>query len=109
MRATAKKVHETWQWDLKSWGYRMAALCAARCGEPELAVELLTLDVRHNQLLPNGHNYQRPGLPAYLPGNGALLLAVAGMCAVFSEAPNGEAPGFPAAWKVRHEGLSPLI
>ena len=112
MRRTIVKVHETWQWDKKSWGwdYGMAALCAARCGEPELAVNLLMLDVKHNQLLPNGHNYQRPLLAAYLPGNGSLLLAVAGMCAGFTESPTGtNAPGFPADWDVRHEGLKPLI
>jgi hypothetical protein len=32
-----------------------------------------------NEYLPNGHNYQRANLPCYLPGNGALLLAVAHM------------------------------
>lgn len=46
-------------------------------------------------------------LPLYLPGNGALLLAVAMMCAGW----DGEeqlTPGFPSdgTWTVTHEGFS---
>ncbi len=46
MRRTVKKVRETWQWGRKSWGwdYPMAALCAARCGEPDLAVDFLMIE-----------------------------------------------------------------
>lgn len=111
MRRTAKKVFETWQWGKKSWGwdYPMAALCAARCGEPELAVNYLMIETERNRFLPNGHNYQLPGLPAYLPGNGALLFAIAGMCAGWDGGPKTHAPGFPANWNVRYENLSPVM
>ena len=111
MRRTIFRVRDTWVWERASWGwdYPMAALCAARCGESELAVELLLLDKPRNRLNPNGHNWQWEALSAYLPGNGALLLAIAGMCAGFGEAADRSAPGFPASWKVRYEGLKPLI
>ncbi|QYR19299.1 hypothetical protein KZ483_15270 [Paenibacillus sp. sptzw28] len=35
--------------------------------------------LHENTYLTNGHNYQRPGLTAYLPGNGGLLTAAAMM------------------------------
>ena len=36
---------ETWQWD-RSWGwdFPMAAMAAARTGQPELALDFLLLD-----------------------------------------------------------------
>jgi hypothetical protein len=74
---------------------------------PELAVDALFLDSPKNVYLPNGHNYQAPRLPLYLPGNGGLLAAVAMMAGGWDGGPDGEAPGFPAdgSWTVRHEGL----
>ncbi len=60
------------------------------------------MDTPKNQWLPNGHNYQRPNLPLYLPGNGGLLTAAAMMAASWN--------GFPAgAWEVRWEGLQALL
>jgi hypothetical protein len=46
----------------------------------------------------------------YLPGNGALLSAVAMMAGGWDGAPVGNAPGFPhdGSWVVRSEGLHPL-
>ncbi|MEJ5187885.1 glycoside hydrolase family 65 [Treponema sp. J25] len=50
------------------------------------------------------------GLPVYLPGNGALLLAVGMMAAGWDGAPSHSAPGFPndGRWHLRWEGLIPL-
>ena len=59
----------------------MVAMCAARVGEPERAVDALLLDTPKNHYRLNGHNHQRPGLTIYLPGNGGLLYAVAMMAA----------------------------
>jgi len=55
----------------------------------------------------NGHNHQRAGLTIYLPGNGALLYAVAMMAAGWDGALDRPAPGFPSGgrWVVRWEGL----
>ncbi len=108
MRRSLARVMEVWQWD-RAWGWDFgnAALCAARTGQPGLAVNALLLDSPKNRYLPNGHNYQRADLPAYLPGNGALLSAVAMMCAGWADGPAHSAPGFPSngKWSVRHEGL----
>ena len=108
MKATARRVRDTWQWD-RSWGwdFPMAAMAAARTGQPELALDFLLLDAPKNRYLPNGHNFQRTNLPAYLPGNGGLLAAVAMMCGGWTGGPNETAPGFPknGKWFVRHENL----
>lgn len=108
MRRTARRVMDTWQWD-RSWGwdFPMAAMAAARSGDAALAVDYLSLNAPKNRYLPNGHNYQREKLTAYLPGNGALLDAVAMMCAGWTDGPAADTPGFPknGKWRVRHENL----
>jgi hypothetical protein len=84
-------------------------MTAARVGEPEAAIDALLMDTQKNRYHPNGHNYQRPGLTIYLPGNGGLLSAVAMMAAGWGGAPAGRAPGFPArGWSVQSEGLRGL-
>jgi hypothetical protein len=85
----------------------MMAMTAARLGKPDLAVDALLMDTPKNVYRANGHNHQRPGLAIYLPGNGALLYAVAMMAAGWDGAPAGSAPGFPndGRWVVRWEGL----
>ncbi|HEX8146679.1 MAG TPA: hypothetical protein VF591_05840 [Pyrinomonadaceae bacterium] len=109
MRRTLSKVLKEWKWD-ETWGwdYPMTALTAARLGDGAAAVGALLLETAKNRHLPNGHNYQRPNLPCYLPGNGGLLYAVALMAGGWKGAPRTRAPGFPAdgSWTVRHEGLS---
>ncbi|MGH7992815.1 MAG: twin-arginine translocation signal domain-containing protein [Limisphaerales bacterium] len=108
MRRTVQRVRETWQWD-RSWGwdFPMAALAAARTSQPELALDFLLLDAPKNRYLPNGHNFQRADLPAYLPGNGGLLAAVAMMCSGWTGGPDKSEPGFPknGKWSVRWENL----
>lgn len=109
MRRTLKRVMKEWQWD-KTWGwdYPLTAMTAARLGETKIAIEALLLDTEKNRYLPNGHNYQRPNLPCYLPGNGGLLYAVAMMAGGWTGAPRQPAPGFPddGSWKVRSENLN---
>ena len=110
MRRTLKKVFETWDWpDTWGWDYPLVAMTAARLGEPELAIDALMMNTPKNRYHPNGHNYQRPGLTAYLPGNGGLLSAVAMMAAGWDGAPAQHAPGFPrTGWSVQEEGLRGL-
>jgi hypothetical protein len=108
MRRTLDWIFQTWSWpDTWGWDYPMLAMCAARLGEPEHAIDALLLDVAKNSYRANGHNHQRPGLTIYLPGNGGLLAAVAMMAAGWDGAPGRHAPGFPAdgSWQVRWEGL----
>lgn len=109
MRRTLKKVLEVWKWeDTWGWDYPMTAMTAARLGEGKIAVDALLLDTPKNVYLPSGHNYQRPNLPLYLPGNGGLLYAIALMAAGWKNAPAKNAPGFPddGSWKVKAENLN---
>jgi hypothetical protein len=110
MRRTLIRTNRDWQW-ARTWGwdYPMTAMTAARLGEPKLAVDALLRDTEKNRYLANGHNWQRPNLPCYLPGNGGLLYAVALMAGGWKGAPNTSTPGFPTdgTWKVRWERLSP--
>ncbi len=108
MRKTLDWVWDKWNWD-KTWGwdFPMVAMCAARLGDPERAVDALLMPKRTNTYLVNGHNYQDSRLRCYLPGNGGLLTAVAMMCAGW-DGSKGKNPGFPEDWDVRWEGLMPL-
>ncbi|MBO7661360.1 MAG: hypothetical protein J6S65_07530 [Bacteroidaceae bacterium] len=103
MHNTLNWVWNGWNWD-KTWGwdYPMTAMCAARLGEPEMAVNALLMDKRTNSYLKNGHNDQDNRLRIYLPGNGGLLTAVALMCTGW-EGSQGNCPGFPKTWDVRWE------
>jgi hypothetical protein len=90
----------TWGWD-----FPMLAMCAARLGKPDQAVEMLLHPAA-------GFQFDQRGLATggpfpYFPANGGLLYAAAMMAAGWDGAPNRTAPGFPAdgAWTVRSEGL----
>ena len=111
MRNTLIHVMNNWDWkDTWGWDYPLIAMTAVRLNEPELAIDALLMDVPKNTYLPNGHNYQTPELPLYLPGNGGLLSVVAMMCAGWDgcEIVN---PGFPnnGKWSVKWEGLKPVF
>jgi hypothetical protein len=109
MRRTLKRAMKEWQWD-KTWGwdYPLTAMTAARLGETKIAIDALLMKTEKNTYLPNGHNYQRPNLPCYLPGNGGLLYAIAMMAGGWQEAPVRDTPGFPndGSWIVRAENLN---
>ena len=112
MRRTLDAVLAHWDWDTKIWGwdYPMIAMTAARLNAPQQAVDiLLKSDGPSNAYTASGHNPNR-GLPVYLPGNGALLAAVAMMAGGWDGAPPGNAPGFPrdGSWTVRAEGFHRL-
>jgi len=71
-----------WHWtDTWGWDFPMVALTAAKLAEPETAIDALLLDSPKNTWRVNGHNWQRPNLPLYLPENGGLLIATAMMAA----------------------------
>ncbi|AEJ61585.1 hypothetical protein Spith_1320 [Spirochaeta thermophila DSM 6578] len=94
-------------WDFPSmwgWDFPLLALVAARVGEVERVPDLLLMESPKNTYLPNGHNYQGPDLPVYLPGNGALLWAVALMSGKDGA---GETRGFPSSkgWMLEVEHL----
>lgn len=110
MKKTESWIWNHWKWNTSwGWDYPMMAMCAARMGEPNNAVEALLMKQQKNTYLVSGHNYQDSRLRLYLPGNGGLLMAVGMMCAGWDGSihPN---PGFPqdGNWNVRWEGLKPL-
>jgi len=112
MRRTLKKVFEVWDWPSTwGWDYPMIAMTAARLGETKLAIDALMVDTPKNGYSANGHNYQRPNLPLYLPGNGGLLYAMALMAGGWKGAPKKHAPGFPddGSWSVKVEGFDQTI
>ncbi|MEP6789465.1 MAG: glycoside hydrolase family 65, partial [Acidobacteriota bacterium] len=109
MRRTLKKVMKEWDWpETWGWDYPMVAMTAARLGELAIAIDALLLDTPKNHYAANGHNYQRPNLPLYLPGNGGLLYAIALMANGWKDGPKANAPGFPAdgSWTVHAEGFN---
>ncbi len=109
MRKTLQWVLQNWNWNTTwGWDYGMTAMAAARLGERQTAVDMLLTDKDKNRYLVSGHNFQTADrLRLYLPGNGALLTAVAMMCAGWEGCPNVSNPGFPqdGKWSVRWEGL----
>lgn len=111
MRRTLDAVLRDWDFHTKIWGwdYPMIAMTAARLDAPAQAVDvLLKTDGPNNRYTAAGHN-PNTGLPVYLPGNGALLAAVAMMAGGWDGAPARNAPGFPSqGWTVRAEGFQPL-
>lgn len=94
---TYERVKSNWHWE-ETWGwdFPMAAMAAAELGHPDDAIDFLLKDIKTNTYLKNGHNYQGERLPLYLPGNGALLTAVAQMCKQKQFPKNG-------MWKVKWE------
>jgi hypothetical protein len=112
MRRTLSKVMKEWQWNQTwGWDYPLTAMTAARLGEPNTAVDALLMKTQKNRYLPNGHNWQRPNLPCYLPGNGGLLYAIAMMAGGWHGAPARSAPGFPSdgSWQVQAENFNAQI
>jgi hypothetical protein len=109
MIKTLDWVMNNWNWETTwGWDYGMTAMTAARLGQPEKALQALLFDTQKNTYLVSGHNYQTADrLRLYLPGNGALLIAVAMMCAGWDGCDNPHNPGFPdnGQWNVRWEGL----
>ena len=106
---TLNWVMQNWNWPTTwGWDYGMTAMAAARLGQPETALKALLIDTQKNTYLKNGHNFQTADrLRIYLPGNGALLTAIAMMCAGWDGCTTPNNPGFPqdGTWNVRWEGL----
>jgi hypothetical protein len=97
MSATLDDVTSGWDWESTwGWDYPMGAMTATRLGRPDVAIDWLLVGKGKNEYLVNGHNYQTPGLPIYLPGNGGLLAAVALMASERA---------FPESWNVQSDGF----
>ncbi len=107
MVRTLEKVTKTWDFNHTwGWDFPMLAMCAARSGQPDKAIDFLMTKAP-------GFQFDERGLATggpfpYFPSNGGLLYAMAFMCAGWDGAPKGQNPGFPkdGKWKVRWENLS---
>ncbi len=100
MQKTLMNIKDNWNWESAwGWDFPMAAMNAVSLNLPESALEFLLMDTPKNRYLINGHNYQDSTLTLYLPGNGALLTAIAMMCT--------HKNGFPknGRWKVKYENI----
>ena len=106
MARTLHRIVETWNFE-RTWGwdFPMLAMCAARLGQPELAVDFLL----HKS---SGFQFDEVGFATggpfpYMPSNGGLLYAVAMMArGDWGGSSNGQT-GFPTSWRVRWENLRP--
>jgi hypothetical protein len=109
MTKTLDWTMQNWNWQTTwGWDYGMVAMTAARLNQPETALKALLIDTQKNTYLKNGHNFQTADrLRLYLPGNGALLTAIAMMCAGWDGCTIPNNPGFPqdGTWNVRWENL----
>ena len=107
MDRTFNLIWNQWNWE-KTWGwdFPMTAMTATRLGLPDKAIDALFMDKQSNTYLQTGHNYQDDRLRLYFPGNGALLTAVAMMCAGWDGCREIN-PGIPkdGRWKVKWDGL----
>ena len=103
-RKTFYNVLDTWQMDrCWGWDYPMLAMAAARLGDRAKAVDLLCSDA--HKFAFDAHGLADVWPFPYFPANGALLTAVAMMCAGWDETSDAPSPGFPEGWSVRHEGF----
>lgn len=115
MHATLTKTLEPdgWNW-ANSFGfnYPHIAMCAARLGETEAAIDVLFRHTEGNQWMPSGSVPINPrgvwAISTVPAANGNLLLAMAMMCAGWEGCPDRHAPGFAdnGQWRVRWEGLN---
>lgn len=105
MARTFARVDETWRFEeMWGWDFPMMAMCAARLGRPDKAVDYLLHPAGKFQFDERG--LATGGPFPYFPSNGGLLYAVAMMARGWDDGPKGAAPGFPKGWKVRSEGFA---
>ena len=108
MSRSLSKVIENWKLnELWGWDFPLMAMTAARLGQKDLALDLLLMDSPKNTYTLNGHNAQLPkaDLPLYLPGNGALLLAIALLAGGWEECGQEKNSYSSQDWIFKAEGL----
>ena len=101
MSNTLDMVLKTWNLEsLWGWDFPAMAMTAFRLGRKKDAIDLLLMQTPKNSYRANGHNPQLPrtDLPVYLPGNGALLLAMSLMAQDWED----------EDWEMQAEGLLPI-
>ena len=114
MSATLDRVLSVWEKEtFYGWDFPMMAMTACRLGRHKDAIDILLMDSPKNTYMANGHNRMvgDDALPLYLPGNGALLIAVAMLAAGKSNGGLGgeHGPSFPEGFSVKAEGINAYI
>ncbi|MCE5345581.1 MAG: hypothetical protein LLG13_04720 [Bacteroidales bacterium] len=108
MKNTFNKVLSTWNFNrVWGWDFPMLAMCAARIGMPETAVDMLLHSSPNFQF--DEHGLATGGPFPYFPSNGGVLTAVAMMAGGWENS-TGTAPGFPknGEWSVKCEGFNKM-
>jgi hypothetical protein len=103
IKNTLEKVLNVWnEQSMWGWDYGYMSMVASNLNDPKLALDILLKKCPKNYYAKNGHNFQkgRTDLPAYLPGNGALLLAIAVLLNNKDFANNKV-----AGWQVEYENI----
>jgi hypothetical protein len=107
LKRTMDQMSKTWQFNrVWGWDFPMLAMCAAKLGDPELALNYLLTKSEGFQF--DEHGLATGGPFPYFPSNGGLLYTVAMMAKGWDGAPKRHAPGFPndGSWVVRYENLA---
>lgn len=107
MNKTFQKVLDVWKFDTGwGWDFPMMAMCAARLGHPDKAVDMLLNPSKKfgfdtHGLVGGGNPYP------YFPSNGGLLYAVAMMTAGWEGDHNVKEPGWPkdGSWVIKWEDI----
>ena len=109
MNTTLALTIEGWDWpNTWGWDYPLWAFAQMRLGwSPSSVVDMLLRNETKNLYFANGHDFETPALPCYLPGNGGLLSAVAMMAGGFTDGAGKAvvAVGFPPEWGAVAEGF----
>jgi len=82
LKASIEKMKECWDFDsLWGWDFAFLAMTYAKLGMYDEAFDMILCKTNKNIFGINGNNIQgtRKDLPLYLPGNGALLLAMSAL------------------------------
>ncbi len=109
VKNSADEVNRVWDFEsMWGWDFALMAMTETRLQRAQNAVNVLLKDTAKNSYVVSGNNAQRSrsDLPLYLPGNGALLLALAVMTAGYEDS-LCDCPGFPkeSGWKVTYEKI----
>jgi len=109
VQSTYEKVMQCWDFQtMWGWDFALMAMTKIRLGDFKGAIDILLADTPKNAYVISGHNYQktRTDLPAYLPGNGSILLVVAMMAAGYGTSIGSIFES--EEWNIEIEGITPL-
>ena len=103
IRATYDKVLALWNWDeVWGWDFGFAAAVGAWLNRPEDAVQCL---LKAEKKISPVATFSGGGVNSYLPGNGALVLAINEMLLRSLDGTLHLFSGIPSSWRAKFENL----